>query len=184
MASEEPEVEGLLRAVVERRLVPVPVELPALPEWATPAMRDVAGFFELVRGVRIWAGDGRDVPFACGWVAEKLGRPKKTVHRALRQLEACGVLEKAGSLPGRGKRGTQLWAPGVLPAAPVRVERRAGGVGDSREPELHLADEPHVGGAVVDRQRGGWLGASMCGASLHDPNRRTATRRYSGGERS
>jgi hypothetical protein len=50
---EESEVEELLRLAGERRLEPVHVDLPPLPEWATPAMREVAEFFKLVRGVRL-----------------------------------------------------------------------------------------------------------------------------------
>jgi hypothetical protein len=150
----EPEVEWLLREAAEGRLEPLPVELPSLPDGATQTMREVAAFFALVRGVRLWAGDGRDVPFACGWVAGKLGRPKKTVHRALRQLEACGVLVRGASLPPRGRRGTQLWAPGSLPSAAVAVEVRIEVVGDPVEPEPHLEDEALVGRAelaVADR---------------------------------
>jgi hypothetical protein len=109
-------------------------------------MRAVADFFVLVRGVRLWAGDDREVPFACGWVARKLGLSKVTVWRALEQLSASGVLVEAGHLSGRGKRGTRLWAAGPLPGAPVGVEGRAEVVDDAAEPEAELLDEALVGG--------------------------------------
>jgi hypothetical protein len=111
-------VERLLQMAADGRLEPVPVELPPLPGSATAPMRAVADFFALVCGVRLWAGEDRSAPFACGWVAEKLELPKTTVHRALRQLVSCGVLASAGSMPGRGgKRGTHLYEPGVVAAA-------------------------------------------------------------------
>jgi hypothetical protein len=94
------------------RLEPKHVELPQLPDDATETMREVAAFFARVHGVRLYAGMDPEVPFACGWVGCKIGRPKPTVHCALRQLEAAGVLRHVGSLPGRMKRGTHLWARG------------------------------------------------------------------------
>jgi hypothetical protein len=167
--AEEPEVEWLLREADAGRLEGFElVDLPPLPEWATPPMRRVAGFYAKVRSVRLWAGDERDVPFACRWVAAKLRLPKTAVHRALTQLEAEGVLVRTATLPGRGRRGTQLWAPGVLPGAAVGVECRAGAVGDAGEPELHRADEPQVGPAVPDGEDCGGPFASVRSA-LHGP---------------
>lgn len=110
--NEQPEVEQLLDLAAANRLEPVPVLLPPLPDDATETMREVADFFALVHGVRLYAGMEPEVPFACGWVGSKIGRPKPSVHRALRQLEASGVLRCTGSLPGRRKRGTRLWARG------------------------------------------------------------------------
>jgi hypothetical protein len=107
---EEPEVEQLLRMSARGELPPRDVQLRDLPDSATMPMRKVARFFQLVAGLRAAAGDERPVPFACGWVAEKTGLPKPTVHRALRQLEAAGVLKHDGTLPARGlKRRTHLW---------------------------------------------------------------------------
>jgi hypothetical protein len=99
---EAPEVEQLLDLHAAGRLEPIPVELPPLPDGATATMREVYEFFKLVHGLRLEACDHRDVPFACGWVADKLGLSKKSVHRVLAQLDAAGVLRQTGSLPGRG----------------------------------------------------------------------------------
>jgi IclR helix-turn-helix domain len=131
-------------------------------------MRRVAGFFARLHGCRRWAGDGRDVLFTERWVSRKVGLPKATVHRALSQLEACGVLVRGETLPSReGKRRAQLWAPGLREGAAVGVERRAGGVGDAVEPEPHGREELLVRRAVVDREAGGGLVASVGGAPLH-----------------
>jgi hypothetical protein len=101
-----------LEAYKAGKLEPVPVELQPLPESATDAVRVIVEFFKLVDGVRRFAGMPPEVPFSCRWVAAKVDLPKSTVNRALRDLEAAGVLTRAGSLPGRGgKRGTHLWAP-------------------------------------------------------------------------
>jgi hypothetical protein len=175
---EENEVESLLRAAaVERpsvpvgqgpvRVEPVPVELPPLPDSATPSMRKVADFYVLVRGVRLWAGDDRDVPFACGWVAQKVGLTKVTVWRALEQLAAAGVLVRTGALPGRGKRGTHLWTPGVLPGSTVTVEDGAEVVDDRVEVEAELRDEALVGGRDARRL----VGAAAVGRVGHTTDR-------------
>jgi hypothetical protein len=118
---EKAEVEELLKLYEAKELEPFHVDLPPLPDDATDTMRKVAGFYRVVLGLRLGedmrSKDGEwgpaDVPFACGWVGKKIGRPKPSVHRALRQLEAAGVLRRVGSLPGRpDRRGTHVWAPG------------------------------------------------------------------------
>jgi hypothetical protein len=122
-----PEVEQLLALYAANRLEPDRVELPPLPDSATGTMRAVAEFYGLVLSLRVDAGipDASEVPFACGWVADKIGRPKKSVHRALAQLEVAGVLRRAGSLPGRGMRGTHLWGPARQLVAVRDPSRRA-----------------------------------------------------------
>jgi hypothetical protein len=118
--AEEPEVEGLLRLHAEGKFEPVPVELPELPEGAKVPVQTVAEFFKLVVGLRLAAGDDREVPFAGRWVAAKVGLPHKTVARALNDLAASGVLVPAGEMPGRaGSRGTSLFAPGKVRVAEV-----------------------------------------------------------------
>lgn len=110
---DSPEVEQLLELHKANRFEPVSVELPPLPDSATEPMREVADFFELVHGLRLYAGMDPEVPFASGWVADKIEHSKTTVYRALKDLEAAGVLRRAGKMPGRdGKRGTHLWLPG------------------------------------------------------------------------
>ena len=147
--THEPEVEALLRQYAAGRLALPPVELPALPHNASPTMRRVAAFFVVVRGLRLYAGDDRPVPFACGWVGEKIGLPKKTAWRAVWALCEAGVLIEEGALPGRGKRGTKLYAPGPVKSEPVGIERRAEIAWKAGEPERHVIDEPLVVGAVV-----------------------------------
>jgi hypothetical protein len=175
---EEKEVDGLLRAAVEGRLEPVPVEL-ILPEAVDPAMRSVAEFFALVRGVRLWKGDDRPVAFACGWVGRWLGLPKRTVHGALGRLTDAGVLVHVDTLPRRGgQRGTWLWAAGQLvESGAVDVEGRAEGAGEPGEPEPRLEDEPLVGRAelaVVDGPTGaagdGAGDVGQAGSSFHPQN--------------
>src|SRR5262249_19009500 len=88
--------------------------LPELPEQATGAMRRVAEFFSLVYALRLWAGRADDVPFACGWVAEKLGLHKTTAYRAIRDLCEAGGLIYTEAMPARGKKGTHKYLPGLL----------------------------------------------------------------------
>lgn len=142
----EPEVEELLRLAAAGDLQPVAVELPPLPPGSSPAVRKVAEFFALVRGLRLAVCDQRDVPFAGRWVARYVGLPERSVYRVLEVLRAAGVLERAGSLP-RGPRrsyGTALYVPGALPSAPVSVEGRPKVVCDALQPEVHLRDESLV----------------------------------------
>ncbi|HUR86943.1 MAG TPA: hypothetical protein VMY78_16540 [Solirubrobacteraceae bacterium] len=134
----------------------------------------MAEFYALLLGLRLWAGDARDVPFACGWVAHKLGLPQITVWRALQTLKAARVLEQVGELPRPGKRAAHLYAPGALPSSAVGIERRAEVVGDGREPQAHLADEPLVLKAKcavrVGRSLTAGGGASLA-SSGHGPDR-------------
>jgi hypothetical protein len=174
--AEEAEVDALLRLAAEGRLEPVSVEL-RLPRDADPAMGVVAGFFVRVRGVRLWKGDRRSVPFASGWVARHLGLPKRTVHEALRRLAAAGVLVHVDTLPGGGgKRGTWLWAPAPLQEGAVPVEAGAGVVWEVGEPEAEVVDVPLVGGAeraVVHgsaRAAGHRAGAVAHGVLVHGKN--------------
>jgi hypothetical protein len=111
--TQEPEVEQLLALHAKDELALASAGLPDLPPTATAAMRQVAEFYALVRALRMWAGDDRPVPFACGWVGQKTGIPKRTVARALRQLVDAEVLELVGAMPGRGARGTHLYEPGA-----------------------------------------------------------------------
>jgi hypothetical protein len=105
-------VEWLLAEHYAGRLEPVPVPLPPLPPSHSPIVPRVRDFYTLVRGLRLRVDDDRPVPFACGWVADKLGVPKITAWRALRTLTEAGVLVSKGQLPGRGGRGTELFEPG------------------------------------------------------------------------
>lgn len=109
--SERPEVEQLLALCREGKIEPVSVPLRSLPEDAPALALAVASFIELVYGLRLAAGEDRPLPLAARWVGSKVGIPKSSAHRALRILEAAGVLDRRGSLPGQGKRGTALYAP-------------------------------------------------------------------------
>ena len=145
-AKPEAEVEQLLRLhAAAGKPEPLPVDLPPLPDWATPAMRDVAQFYVLVRGLRLAAGQEADVPFGLEWVSRKVAWPKASVSRALQQLVAAGVLERTGALhPRKFGRGTALYAPGLLPSPAIGVEGRAELARVAPEPEAHLRDEPLV----------------------------------------
>jgi DNA-binding GntR family transcriptional regulator len=72
----------------------------------------VADFFARVHTLRVKAGEHRPVPFGCAWVGQHLGISKATVWRALRILEAEGVLKKMDPLPGRDKKGIHPYLPG------------------------------------------------------------------------
>jgi hypothetical protein len=122
---EEPEVEHLLRLHEAAELDALPVLLPELPDSASMPMRRVAELYALVRGLRLAAGDDRDVPFAGRWVAAKVRLPHRTVARALRDLVAHGVLVSTGSMPGRGSRGTSLFAPGEGNVVSLTERRQA-----------------------------------------------------------
>lgn len=126
-APVEPEVDHLVRLHREGRFEPKAVELPDLPADATDSMRVVAADFALVRGLRLAAGDDRAVPYAVRWVAARVGLPYRTVARSLKRLEEAGVLVRADAMPGRGSRGTQLWAPAPVRGADVLpfLNRRA-----------------------------------------------------------
>lgn len=98
-------------------------EAPPLVEWRLrkdahhdldlPAsVQGVAGFFAKVYSLRLEGGDERPVPFACEWVANHLGMSRMTVWRALRILEAEGLIKKMDPLPGRGKKGVDTYLPG------------------------------------------------------------------------
>lgn len=108
-----PEVDQLLLLHEDGKFDPLPVVLPELPSTATMPMRKVAEFYVLVQGLRLAAGDEREVPFAVRWVGGHLGLPHRTVARALSALAHHGVLDSAGAMPGReGRRGTGVWTPG------------------------------------------------------------------------
>jgi hypothetical protein len=138
----------LLNEYAAGHIEPVLVELPPLPDRATPPMQDMAAFFALVRGLRLWACDERPLPFACGWVAAKLGLNKQTAWRVRHALVEAGVLVHGETLPGRDKRGTWSFLPGPLRPAPVDVEGGEVAVGSAVEPTAHLGDEALVVGAV------------------------------------
>jgi len=156
--SAEPEVEALLAQYERAELEPMPepIELPPLPLNATQPMRRVAAFFAVVRAVRLWAGDDRDVPMSCRWAGAKLGLSYPTASRALRELVVCGVLVRTDSLhplSGREGRGTACYMPGPLVRQPVIVEARAtvGHAHDPVEPESPLHDEaPVLGRGIGD----------------------------------
>ena len=105
------EVEELLALYKRGGVEPVVVELRPVQDGAPEVVRRVAVFFALIAGLRLAAGDDRPVPFACGWVGERLDVPKLTVWRTRKRLVQLGVLEHVGALPGRGKRGTDLFVP-------------------------------------------------------------------------
>ena len=145
----EAEVEWLLRNQEAGRVEAVAVDLPPLPDCATRVARDVAEFYRRVRGVRLWAGDDRPVPFGGAWVGRYLGLPDTTVWRAIKQLEEYGVLVYVGALPGRGKRGTFLYEPGsasdALPASALPVEADV-----AARPRVDERDEIREDVAVVE----------------------------------
>jgi hypothetical protein len=135
---ERGEVEHLLRLAAAGEIEPIPVRLPPLPEPVTPARRRVADFYRLVRGVRLWAGDDRDVLFASEWAAEHIGLHPATVWRQIDALCEAGVLVHVDTLPGRRKRGPRTYLPGPLVG---RDEQRAELLGAEAAVE---ADPPNV----------------------------------------
>jgi hypothetical protein len=125
-AGQEAELEALLRLHNAGQLAPQPVVLPDLPIGASRAEQDVAAFFAVAMGLRLSAGDARDVPFAVRWVAAKVGWPKATVDRALGALVDAGILMRGDVLPPRGQpRGTQCYRPAAVTRTDELAERRA-----------------------------------------------------------
>ena len=109
----EAEVEQLRRLFAAGQIEPVRVDFPPVPADLSPVARAVLADFALIRGLRLWAGDVRPVPYGRMWVAARLETPASTVRRALRELEAAGLIEFAEELPGRGgRRGTRCYLPG------------------------------------------------------------------------
>ena len=106
-------MEWLLQEHQAGRRQPEKVSLPPTAP-LSPKVQAVADFYALVRGLRLGSAvpDTRPVPFGCEWVGGHLGMSKVTVSRALRTLEAAGVLKRVGHLPGRDKPGVHTWLPG------------------------------------------------------------------------
>jgi hypothetical protein len=104
-------VDWLLQEWRAGRVEPLPVRLPNADLDAKA--QAVADFYAVVRGLRLPVDHLPDpVLFGCGWVAGHLGMPKMTVWRALRTLEATGVLTRAESLySGKGHQ-TDTYMPG------------------------------------------------------------------------
>jgi hypothetical protein len=112
--NEEPEVESLLRLHEAGEIEPVEERFPLVPATVSPFARVVFEDFARIRGLRLWAGDDRPVPYGREWVADRLKRHESAVRRALRELEAAGLIEFVGELPARrkGQRGTKTYLPG------------------------------------------------------------------------
>ncbi|MGZ4325933.1 MAG: hypothetical protein ACXVHB_28825 [Solirubrobacteraceae bacterium] len=93
------EVDALLKLYYAGKVEPVRVELQAaiLP----PAVRLVRDDYALVRGLRLWAGDTRPVPYGREWVAGRVDLAPVTVGRALDALVAASVLRRGDPLPPR-----------------------------------------------------------------------------------
>jgi hypothetical protein len=110
---EGPEVDGLLGLAAAGEIEPVEVAFRQLPDDAPPVVRRVVEDFALVYGVRLWAGDRRPVAYGVEWVARRLGLPRTTVRRALRELVDGGILTFQGELEARDKgNGTKTYLPG------------------------------------------------------------------------
>jgi hypothetical protein len=108
------EVEHLLEHHAAGKFEPERIELRPLPDGASGTMRAVYEFYGLVLSLRVDAGmdDPYEVLFAHRWVADKIGRPRETVQRALKRLVGAGVLEEpktADAIPGKGP--THIYAP-------------------------------------------------------------------------
>ena len=135
-------------------------------------MRRVVALYRVVLGLRLGVLDNRAIPFACGWVGEKLAvldplaqdRAKRrreppgavlapiTVWRILKWLDANAIIVRRGNSPGRkrSRRPMDLWAPGQLPLEAGSVEAPAKVVDDPAEPESELSDEAFVPGREWD----------------------------------
>jgi hypothetical protein len=116
----EADVDWYLRAYWAGDVQPKSVELPPLPSSATPAMKKVAEFYALVRGLRLLDERyaGLPVPFGCEWVGRYTGVSTMAAWRAIGRLVGCGVLRRGENLPPRpgmrdpGKRPVHTYLPG------------------------------------------------------------------------
>jgi hypothetical protein len=150
---QQPELYSLLRECEEGRLLPVEVQLGALPANATADMAAVAEDVALLLGLRHAAGDTEPLPYAVRFCAQRCGwiDPRRA-GRALRALCSAGVIRHVGSMPARGKKdGTKLYAPPLpvtspgtypLESEPVNVEPVA-----PFQPEREASDQRVVRGA-------------------------------------
>jgi hypothetical protein len=116
ISAPEAEVDNLLRLFREGKIQPERVELQAAI--LTPAARRVSDDYALIRGLRLWAGDTRPVPYGRDWVASRVDLAPVTVSRALDALVDARVLRPGDPLPARNGRrnGTHTFIP-------VEVER-------------------------------------------------------------
>jgi hypothetical protein len=113
---EGPEVEQLLALHAAGAIEPVRVAFPAAPASLSTVARAVLEDFARVRGLRLAAADHRPVPYGKAWVAARIGWSPRSVWRALRELEAAGLIEFVEELPTRGKgNGTRTYLPGGSP---------------------------------------------------------------------
>jgi Winged helix-turn-helix DNA-binding len=113
---EEPEIEQLLALHAAGAIEPVRIAFPAAPASLSTVARAVLDDFARIRGLRLAAGDDRPVPYGKAWVAARVGWSPRSVWRALRELEAAGLIRFVEELPLRGKgNGTKTYLPGGDP---------------------------------------------------------------------
>jgi len=172
--AQKPELYELLADHEAGRLPLAEVRLGELPANATADMRRVADDMRTLMGLRLAAGEDRPLPYATTWAAERLGwgSNHRRASRAIHGLCDAGVVCFAGSLPGRGKRGTKTYAPplAVTAAGVDAVEGEAVGVEpvSAFEPVHEVGEQGGVKRAALGERLDG-LVASRDGASgRHD----------------
>jgi hypothetical protein len=116
--------DELLADVAAGAIDVVDVELPNVPDDASEIVRRVVQDFTTLAGARLAVGDHRAVPYACRWAASRLGVSYMTVNRVLTSLVAWGALRDEGAMPGRGARGTRLYAPAQADAVVLQFPER------------------------------------------------------------
>jgi len=137
------EVDRLWALYETGELVPERIELRPLPDAdAYGALRAIYDDYGITLSLRVDAeirdenGDpcAYDVLYSVRWVAERVNRPRETVHRALKRLVELGILEEPKALSGRGGLpGTHTYAPVPVrhltaltdPKSDEKTERRA-----------------------------------------------------------
>jgi hypothetical protein len=104
----------LIAAYERGDLEPVDVELGEMPSYAGHAMQAAAADIALLIGLRLAVDEGRPLPYATSFAAERLGLVDKGhASRALRSLVKAGVVLYVGRLPRRPngpREGTKLYA--------------------------------------------------------------------------
>lgn len=110
-AAEQPETYDLLERYAQGVLMPVPVQLGAMPAGATTSMRSVAGDMALLIGLRLAVDEDRPLLYSTSFCAWRMGwelasgePDKRRASRVINKLLGARVIQLAGEMPGTGTR--------------------------------------------------------------------------------
>ena len=130
-------------------LIPLPVQLGAIPAGATESMRAVAADIALLIGLRLAVDDDRPLIYSASFCAWRMdwkdasGAPdKRRASRVINKLLDAGVVECVGTMP---RTGTRLFSsPSVTAVAGPAPQHPAVGVDAGVQPSLEVAEQAVV----------------------------------------